>query len=67
MPNTIDTFWEAFNESRCKTAMLVISVIVTAGVVISEIAGTSSPALQTALVLILGYWAGRTSKAKDKN
>lgn len=65
--NQIDTFWEAYNSSRCKTAMLVISLLVFAGVVISEVIGTPSELLKTLAIVIVGYWTGRTSKSKDKN
>ena len=64
-PYKIDTFWEVFHSSRCKTAMLVISVIVTIGLVIAEILGTPNPTLHQGFIIIMGYWMGRTSKSKE--
>ena len=62
--DTVDTFWEAYNTSRCKTAMLIISVLVVIGFVVSEIYGLQNN-LYACFIIITGYWMGRTSKAKD--
>ena len=62
-PLKIDTFWEVFHSSKCKTAMLVISIILTAGFVISEVIGNNNPTLHSSFIVIVGYWMGRTSKA----
>ena len=69
MKNTkiVDTFWENFNASRCKTAMLAISVLVFFGVVLMELMGGSNLFMQYLAVSILGYWTGRTTKQKDKH
>jgi len=63
--DAVDTFWETFNTSRCKTAMLVITTIVFLGVVVAELLGNSSTFLQQCAVIIVGYWSGRSSKAKE--
>lgn len=62
-PHKIDTFWEVFNSSKCKTAMLIISILLTAGFVISEVLGNNNPTLHSCFIVIVGYWMGRTSKA----
>lgn len=62
-PLKIDTFWEVFNSSKCKTAMLIISILLTAGFVISEVIGNNNPTLHSCFIVIVGYWMGRTSKA----
>ena len=62
-PNKIDTFWEVFNSSKCKTAMLILSIILTLGFVISECIGNNNPTLHSCFIVIIGYWMGRTSKA----
>ena len=62
-PNKIDTFWEAFNSSKCKTAMLIISIIMTIGFVANELIGNNNPTLHSCFIVIIGYWMGRTSKA----
>jgi hypothetical protein len=62
-PHKIDTFWEVFNSSKCKTAMLIISILLTAGFVISEVIGNNNPTLHSCFIVIVGYWMGRTSKA----
>lgn len=66
-PKKIDTFWEVYNSSRCKTAMLAISIIVFLAVAASEVLGHRSELLSTLAILIIGYWTGRTSKGKDLN
>lgn len=65
--NNIDTFWENFNSSRCKTAMLVISLLITLGLVFTECSGRSSEVLVMAFFTVIGFWSGRTTKAKDPN
>jgi len=63
-PNKIDTFWEAYNTSRCKTAMLIISILLIAGFIIAELCSIDTK-ISTYIIIILGYWMGRTSKAKE--
>lgn len=63
--NAVDSFWETFNTSRCKTAMLLITVLVFLGVVVAELMGNNSIFLQQCAVIIVGYWSGRSSKAKE--
>ena len=63
----IDTFWENFNMSRCKTAMLVISIIIALSLAYVECNQRSSEVLTMAFFVVIGYWTGRTTKAKDKN
>lgn len=63
--NQIDSFWETFNSSRCKTAMLIITILVFLGVVAAEVTGEGSAFLRECAIIILGYWSGRSSKSKD--
>jgi len=63
-PNKIDTFWEAYNSSRCKTAMLCISILLIAGFIIAELSEIETM-ISSYIIIILGYWMGRTSKAKE--
>jgi len=63
-PNKIDTFWEAYNSSRCKTAMLIISILMIAGFIIAELCNIETK-ISTYIIIILGYWMGRTSKAQE--
>jgi len=63
----VDTFWENFNMQRCKTAMLVISLLVTTGLVFTECINESSEVLTMAFFTVIGFWTGRSTKAKDKN
>ena len=65
MTKEIDTFWETFNMSRCKTAMLVISIIITLSFAATEIFGQSNNNLEIAFFVVIGYWTGRTTKAKE--
>lgn len=64
-PRNIDTFYEFFNASRCKTAMLVITMIIFLGIVIGEVRGIHSEPLSLMGIGIIGYWSGRTTKAND--
>lgn len=63
--NIDDNFFHAFNSSRCKTAMLIISIIITTAFAYAEATGNQSEALQTGFILIVGFWSGRTTKGKD--
>lgn len=58
-------FWGAFADSRCKTAMLVISIIVILGAVYAEMTGVASENLTTWVAFIIAFWTGRTSKAQE--
>lgn len=64
---TKHTFWEIYNSSRCKTTMMVISIIVTIAFALTEIFQVPNEDLKVVMVGIIGYWAGRTTKNKDKN
>lgn len=64
-PYKIDTFWEVFHSHRCKTAMLILSIIITSGLVVTEIMSIPNPTLHQSFIIIIGYWMGRTSKAKE--
>lgn len=63
-PYKIDTFWEAYNSSRCKTAMLIISILLIAGFIAAELCSIETK-ISTYIIIILGYWMGRTSKAQE--
>lgn len=62
-PTKIDTFYEIFNASRCKTAMLIISCLIFLAVIIAELTSGSSQFLQFLAISILGFWTGRSTKA----
>lgn len=62
-----DNFWDAFNSSRCKTAMLVLSIILVIGYVITIFIQVPSEELKTIVIIVIGYWIGKTAKNKDKN
>lgn len=61
----VDTFWETFNSSRCKTAMLVISVLFTLIYGYTIVKGIENEQLALIMIGIIGFWSGRGSKAKD--
>jgi hypothetical protein len=61
----INNFWKAYNSSRCKTAMLVISIIVTLAFSIDQIWGSGNQDLAKAFFAVMAYWIGRTSKSKE--
>ena len=65
--NLTDRFFEAFNSSRCKTAMLAISIILVIGYIITIFLQVPSEELKTIVVIVIGYWIGKTAKNKDKN
>ena len=61
MTNIDDNFFNAFNTSRCKTAMLVLSIIVVLGFVISECMGHPSASLEKLSYIAFGFWTARYS------
>lgn len=61
----IDSFWESFNSSRCKTALLIISVMLTIIYGIAILLGKDTDDLTIAMTIVLGFWTGRSSKSKD--
>lgn len=61
----VDTFWESFNSSRCKTAMLLISVLFTVGYIYTVIAQIPNEEMTVLMMGIIGFWSGRSSKSKD--
>ena len=65
--NLTDRFFEAFNSSRCKTAMLALSIILVLGYVVTIFIQVPSEELKTIVIIVIGYWIGKTAKNKDKN
>lgn len=61
----VDSFWEAFNSSRCKTAMLVITIMLTLMFGISVLFNRPNEELTVFMGIALGFWTGRSTKAKD--
>ncbi|MCK4454517.1 hypothetical protein KAU51_04245 [Candidatus Parcubacteria bacterium] len=65
--NLTDRFFEAFNSSRCKTAMLALSIILVLGYVVTIFIQVPSEELKTIVIIVIGYWIGKTAKNRDKN
>ena len=65
-PTIQQNFWRSFNSSRCKTAMLVISIIITLAFSINQIWGNGNQDLAKGFFAIVAYWIGRSSKSKEK-
>lgn len=61
----INSFWHAYNSSRCKTTMAVISIVVVLALAITEIFQVGSPRIWEAFLIVMGYWVGRGTKVKD--
>lgn len=61
----ISHFWKAYNSSRCKTAMLIISVLITTAFCIDQIWGSGNQDLAKGFFIVIAYWIGRTTKAKE--
>lgn len=59
----INHFWRAYNSSRCKTAMLMITFVITIAFCIDQLLGTPNQNLTTAFFAAMLYWTGRSSKA----
>ena len=57
--------WGAFNQSRCKTALLLGSVLIWGAFIITEIMGNPSIPTQQASTLVFIYWMGRHSKSQE--
>lgn len=56
-------FWKAYNSSRCKTAMLMITAVITVSFCIDQLFGSQNQTLTTAFFSSMFYWTGRSSKA----
>lgn len=59
-------FWKAYNSSRCKTVMMVISIIITLSFCLDQLFGGQNQDLAKGFFAIMAYWIGRTTKAEDK-
>lgn len=55
---------EFLQQPRCKTAMLIMTVIIFIALAASEMAGHTSPTLQYLAVSCFSFWAGRATKSK---
>lgn len=64
--SVIDDFFTAYNTSRCKTAMLLITFLFMVAFAAEEIMNVQNPEMHTMLIVITGYWVGRTSKPTPK-
>ena len=62
-----DNFWNSFNSSRCKTAMLALSIILVIGYIATILLQIPSEELKNIVIIVIGYWIGKTAKNKDKN
>jgi hypothetical protein len=60
-----DSFWESFNSSRCKTAMLIISIVVVLIWGVTIVAQIPNEELTVIVMGIIGFWSGRSTKVKD--
>ena len=65
--NLTDRFFEAFNSSRCKTAMLAISIILVIGYIATILLQIPNEELKNIVIIVIGYWIGKTAKNRDKN
>ncbi|MCK4555211.1 MAG: hypothetical protein KAT83_01265 [Candidatus Aenigmarchaeota archaeon] len=65
MTKEIDTFWEVFNAKRCKTAMLVLSILVILFLGAIELSNKQSAIFEYLAILSFGFWSGRMTKAKE--
>ena len=63
--NNISHFWKAYNSSRCKTVMMIISVIITLAFSFDQICGSGNQDLAKACFIVIAYWVGRVSKSKE--
>ena len=58
-------FWSSYNSSRCKTAMLIISIFITLAFCIDQIWGSGNHDLAKGFFAVLAYWLGRTTKSRE--
>ncbi len=58
-------FWSAFHSSRCKTAMLILSIIITTAFCIDQIWGNQNQNLTILCFSAVFFWSGRMTKAKE--
>lgn len=55
-------FLEFLQQPRCKTALMVMTVIIFLAMAIAELVGRPSLILQNLAVTAFGFWAGRATK-----
>jgi len=60
-------FWHSYNSSRCKTIMMIISIIITLAFAFDQLFGSRNADLTKGFFAIIGYWIGRSSKSKENN
>ena len=58
-------FWKSYNSSRCKTAMMIISMMITLAFCLDQIWGSGNQDLAKGFFAVLAYWVGRSSKSKE--
>lgn len=63
--NNISNFWRAYNSSRCKTVMMIISFIITVAFCLDQIFGSGNQDLAKGFFAVMAYWIGRTTKSKE--
>jgi len=68
-PTQIDNIYEflysIFNAPRCKTAILIITIILTLVYGYLEITKAVSQNMISIMTVLLGFWIGRTSKKEE--
>ena len=60
-----DNFWKSYNSSRCKTAILTISIIITIAFSLDQIFGSGNQDLAKGFFILIAYWLGRNTKSKE--
>ena len=53
-------FWHAFNSSRCKTTLMVITFIMTIAFCFDQTIGSQNQTLATVFYGVILYWTGRS-------
>lgn len=61
----IDNFWGIVGDPKCKTAMLILTMMIFAAALYAEVSGSGTDTLKMWGFAIIAYWTGRTSKAQE--
>ena len=61
----IDNIWGIVGDPKCKTAMLILTMMVFFAALYAEVSGGGTETLKLWGFTIIAYWTGRTSKAQE--
>ena len=65
MNNFWNNFFQAFNSSKCKTTLMIVSIIISMAFALDQVFGSCSADLAKGFFAVMAFWWGSYSKSKD--